>query len=77
MKKGKSKELDRALGTITRALMSEGSGRVQDGVLRAALRELKAVAKGGRRISRKRLVRIIGVIAEIACDKFLKHDARR
>jgi hypothetical protein len=74
MRKKTCKELDSAIATITRALMSEESGLVQDRALRAALRELRAVAKGGRQIPRKRLVRIVGSIAEFACRKFLKKD---
>ena len=74
MRKGKCKELDAAIATLTRLLASEESRLAHGRVLRAALRELKAAAKGGRQIPRKRLVRIVGVIAEIACRAFLKRE---
>jgi hypothetical protein len=74
MRKSKCRELDAAIATLKRLLASEESKRTHDRALRVALRELEAAAKGGRQIPRKRLVRIVGVIAEIACAAFLKRE---
>ncbi len=68
------KELDLAIATLTRLLASEGTELVHDGRLRKTLRELKAIRGGAGKKDRRRLVRVVALICQIVCEKFLKND---
>jgi hypothetical protein len=67
----RSKALDDSITHVKRMLESWGSGSVHEANLRWALRELKALRKGGK-IDRERLCRAVAILSEVLYDQFLK-----
>ena len=67
----RSKELDVAIALVTRMVTSWGSESVHEGQLRQALRELKALRKGGK-IDRERVFMVAKLLSEVLHDRFLE-----
>jgi hypothetical protein len=66
----RSKQLDDSIALVTRTLESWGSGSVHEADLRWALRELKALRRGGK-IDRERLCRIVAILSRVLYDQYL------
>ena len=69
----KCRELDTAIVAVRRLLEANGSEPAHAKRLRALLRELIALRKGGR-VAERRVARVVAVIAEVVCDAVIAKD---
>jgi len=67
----KVRELDVAAALLTRLLQAEGLESVYARRIRQIQREVVAIQKAGK-VPTRRLVRIVGLISEVAADALLK-----
>lgn len=64
------RELDETIKRLTRVVECGGVELVRDGRVRAALRELQKMRKGGQ-FQQERMVRAVALISEVAGEKLL------
>jgi hypothetical protein len=70
----RSKELNSAIAALKRMVESRRTEPAQAERLRKVLHELTALRKGGK-VAQRRVVRVLGLVAEVVCDTCVKNEA--
>ena len=71
-----SRELDAAIVAVRRLLEANGLEPAHAKRLRAVVRELVALRRGGK-VAERRVVRIVAMVAEVVCDAiFLANNGK-